>query len=101
MSQDIEIRENRVIVTLNGSIYSKEAAALRENLIEYIIKGYTSFVFDFNQVRELDSTFLGVIVTIRKRVMSTGGNVTVKNLTSQLMVLFERTRLNKIIDMGS
>lgn len=91
MSQSIDIREDKVFVHLNGSIFSKEATTLREDLVDYIAKGYKSFIFDFSQVNDIDSAGLGVVVTVRKRVMALGGNVVVHNLSSRTRNLFERT----------
>ncbi|MDQ0253548.1 anti-sigma B factor antagonist [Evansella vedderi] len=97
MSHSTDIRDNKVIVHLSGAIYSKEAALLREDLIHYITKGYYRFLFDFSQVNDIDSTGLGVIVTVRKRAIANGGSVVVNDLPPRAKELFNRTRLNKIL----
>ncbi|MBU8906430.1 STAS domain-containing protein [Desertibacillus haloalkaliphilus] len=93
------MRDNDVFVQLNGSIFSKEATILREELIDCIGQGYKMFTFDFNEVKDIDSTGLGVIVTIRKRVLPMGGNIFVENLNPKIREVFERTRLNRRIDL--
>ena len=96
LAHDLNINGSDVIVRLKGSIFSKEATKMREDLIDCLEKGYKNFVFDFSEVIDFDSTGLGVIVTIRKRVL-TNGKVVVRNLNPNTKELFERTRLNKIL----
>ncbi len=96
MAHDLNISGSDVTVRLKGSIFSKEATKMREDLIGCLEKGYKNFIFDFSEVIDFDSTGLGVIVTIRKRVLN-HGNVVVRNLNPKTKDLFDRTRLNKIL----
>ena len=90
---------NQMQVVLKGSIYVEDAKEMREDIISIIDKGQTSFVFDLSQVDYIDSTGLGMLVSIQKRVMLRGGSITIKGLQGLAKEVFELTRLTKVFEI--
>lgn len=99
MKQEISIIDNRVVITLMGSMYVEEASVLRKNLIGYIDKGHTRFLINLSSVDYIDSSGLGVLVGIHKRALERGGSVTISGLQGTVKQLFELTRLTRVFDI--
>ena len=99
MIQKISIAEKQVSVDLSGSIFVEDAVQLRESLIAYIAKGHMNFVINFGAVDYIDSSGLGTLVAIQKRVLQNGGSVVVKDLQGLVKDLFELTKLHKVVEI--
>lgn len=99
MIQKISIAENYVSVDLSGSIYVEDAVQLRESMLVYISRGHMDFVVNVGAVDYIDSSGLGTLVAIQKRVLQNGGSVVIKDLQGLVKELFELTRLNKVFEI--
>jgi anti-sigma B factor antagonist len=99
MIQKITVAENHVLVSLSGSIYSEEAAQLRESLIGYIENEHKQFVINLGDVDYIDSTGLGTLVAVQKRALKKGGSVVIKDIKGLVKELFELTRLIKVFEI--
>ena len=89
------IENSQVIANLTGSLQGEAAAQLRATLLTYIADGYNSFAVDFSHVSNIDSTGLGILVTIQKRALQSGGSITIQGLHGTVKTAFDRTRLSK------
>ena len=99
MFQETTVEENKVLVSLNGSIYVEEAAQLRESLVGHIDKGHKTFIIDLGGVDYIDSSGLGTLVAIQKRAMQNDGSVVIKGLHGLVKDLFELTRWDKVFEI--
>ena len=93
MLQEIKVDGNQVKVTLGGSMYSIDAANLRESVNELIKKGNKSFLFDLSALDYMDSTGLGLFIYLDEELTNKSGKLVLKGLTGRVKILFERTRL--------
>jgi len=89
---------DRVAVVLAGDIYVEDAAVLREELLDRIHSGVRFFDFDMSKVGYIDSSGLGVLVTVQKQTAQVGGSVTLRGLNGLVSELFQLTRLNKVFE---
>jgi anti-sigma B factor antagonist len=96
MLPEIQIHNGVVHVKLSGSIYVETATIMREKLLHQIDKGNKDLVIDFEQVDYIDSSGLGVLISIQKRSLQLGGDIVIKNLKGKVKELFELTRLVKV-----
>lgn len=87
------------IVNMSGSIYVDDAAGIRQELIDEIEAGRTNIVIDFKEVNYIDSSGLGVLISIHKRALQHGGQVRVRNLHGVVKELFELTRLTRVFEV--
>ena len=76
----LEIRTNEQIIkiatlSLRGRLDAFEAPALRKRCDEYLVDGYTHFVFDLAEVAMLDSAGLAVLVSVLRRARLANGDV--------------------------
>jgi anti-sigma B factor antagonist len=84
-------------VDLSGEIDIYNADKLRENLHELINKNPASINIDCKNLKYIDSTGLGVLVSALKKVKDYDGEVALKNLKPHIAKIFELTGLSKIM----
>lgn len=99
MQIDTSIVNNQVIVNLSGELYVEGAEILREKLIRYMEEGQNHFWIKMDKVDYIDSSGLGVLVSIHKRTRQSSGSLVISGVTGFVKELFELTRLNKVFDM--
>lgn len=98
MTSNIAVTNGQIIMTINGSVYVEGAALIREQLVDYLDKGYKYFVINMGNVDYIDSSGLGVLVGIQKRAIKNGGSVRIKDIKGLVKELFELTRLIKVFE---
>lgn len=99
MDINTSINNGKVMVNLKGSMYVEDAGILREKLITLMESGQKQFVIDLSAVQYIDSSGLGVLVAIQKRIMQLKGSIIITGANGLVKELFELTRLNKIFTM--
>jgi anti-sigma B factor antagonist len=87
---------NEIKISIPSNFAVEEAADLREKLMELTNKGNNNFVLNFSNCTFIDSTGLGVLVSIFKKVMETNGNFKIENVDENVMKVFKLTRLDKV-----
>ncbi len=88
-------------VGLAGSMYVENAAELREKLIGLLEDGVTSITLDFSALDYIDSSGLGVLISIHKRTLQKGGRMTIHGLRGMVEELFKLTRLDLVFNIPS
>lgn len=99
MQQHVTVAGKRVTVRLTGNMYVEDAAVFREELLEHLAQGRNTIVIEMRELDYIDSSGLGVLVTIHKRALQAGGSVTLSGLRGVVKELFELTRLNKVFEI--
>ena len=79
----------------------QEAEELKNNVNEKIRQGYKKIVIDLSPVEFLDSTFLGVIVNVLKKVAKLGGDLKLVGFIPVVRSMFELTRLFRVFESYS
>ena len=85
------------VVTVHGEIDVATSPALRERLIDLVNDGATRLVLDLEAVDFLDSTGLGTIVSLLKRVRTHGGDLRLVCTEARIRRLFQITGLDKAV----
>lgn len=97
MDQSFTVTGNQVKMALTGKIYAHEAGDIRDALIEKIEQGAINVHMDLSRVTYIDSSGLGVLVTVHKHTKALDGRLTLTGVQGLVKELFERTRLSKIL----
>jgi anti-sigma B factor antagonist len=87
------------VVTVHGEIDVATSPTLREGLIGLVNGGATRLVLDLEAVDFLDSTGLGTIVGLLKRVRTHGGDLRLVCTEARIRRLFEITGLDKAVPL--
>ena len=64
--------------------------------MEELENGERKFVVDFEKTGYIDSSGLGVLVSLSKKVREQGGELRLANLNEDLKTLFELTKLDTL-----
>jgi len=96
MTEIIREDQVKVFIELEGKIYVEDAAFLREKLLSYIAQGKKDFLITMSKVTYIDSSGLGVLVAIQKRVLEQGGEVKLQGLVGPVREIFSLTRLDRV-----
>ena len=69
--------------------------------IDFILdsKSVKNIVFDFKNIRFMDSSGIGVIIGRYKKISSEGGKVSVVNVNDRVKKIFNLSGMNKIINI--
>ena len=99
MIQEMKNVDDQMNIILAGSIYVEDAKELREKIADLIEKGQINLLFDLSQVDYIDSTGLGMFVSINKQAQKRGGSIMLKGLQGLVKEVFELTRLTKVFEI--
>ena len=100
MKIDISKSGNSARVNLAGSMYVEDSASVREKLIGLIEDGVSTLTLDLGGLDYIDSSGLGVLISIHKRCLQKGGRMTVTGLRGMVKELFKLTRLDLVFDVA-
>lgn len=99
MNHSIKVSGNHVTAFLTGKVYSQDASLFRDELLEQIEKGVTDVSIDLSQLTYIDSTGLGVLITLHKRTKEKNGRIVITGAQGMVEQLFKRTRLDRVLTM--
>jgi anti-anti-sigma factor len=88
---------NNLIIKLNGN-FDADTVNIMKDDIESYSKLSTNIIIDLESVPFIDSSGIGAIVYLYKRMMAKGFSVGVSGLTQQPLELFKMLFLDKTIN---
>ncbi len=92
------IKNDVMIISLNGELDEKSAAATREYLDDKIKRHLCGkIILDFKKVGFMDSTGIGVLLGRYKKITDNGAELCVTNLNAQIDKVFRISGLYQII----
>lgn len=92
-----ERNNDQVLVWLYGVIDVDVATSVREELFSMIEKGGKRFIIHLDDVRHMDSSGLGVLVAVQKRVGA--GNLVLRGLKGEVQRLIGTAKLTRLFDI--
>ncbi|MDH3456841.1 MAG: STAS domain-containing protein [Gemmatimonadota bacterium] len=88
------------IVGVDGQLIVGNRHDLKKKVLEAVEAGETKFVIDFAATGYIDSSGLGVLVSLAKKVRETGGELRLAALNADLRTLFELTKLDNLFTIA-
>ena len=89
-----------IFVNLSGELDMGNAMSFKEEVVnELVAKGKVNIALDFTNLEYIDSSGLGVIVSIHKRTKLNGGRLAIFGMNDTLSRLFKLTSLNKSLNI--
>ena len=86
-------------LTISGELDSITAPNVRKSFDEIAADKPPSVVLDLSSLRVIDSSGVGAIVSLFKRVRAEGGEFEVKGVQGQPLSIFKVLRLDKVFDV--
>ena len=93
--KDIVKREGATVVVLSGEVDLNHSPSLHAALAEIAGERPKRLMLDLNQVPYMDSSGLGTLVEVFRRVSSYKGKMVLFGLSSRVRSVFEITNLDK------
>lgn len=88
--------DGRTVVDVAGEIDVYTAPTLREKLTALVDAGHVDLVVDLTEVRFMDSTGLGLLVGVLKRVRGLDGRLQLVIDSERLLKVFRITALTQV-----
>ena len=85
-----------ILVTVDGTLGVGNRQQLKLLVLDEIARGARKVHMDFRDTRYIDSSGLGVLVSLAKKVREQGGDLRIANLNSDLTTLFQLTKLDSL-----
>jgi anti-sigma B factor antagonist len=99
MAFSFEAAGDVLVVAVDGQLVVTNRQDFKQQIIERIDGGLRKLVIDFASAAYVDSSGLGVLVSLSKRVRESGGQLRLSGLNDDLRVLFELTRLDTVFQI--
>jgi anti-sigma B factor antagonist len=84
---------------IRGELDALSAGELRPLLDRVVEEGRRNVTVDLSQLRLVDSSGVGALVSLYKRVRASGGQVSFVNVTAQPLVIFKLLRLDVVFEL--
>ncbi|MGD2046531.1 MAG: STAS domain-containing protein [Gemmatimonadota bacterium] len=93
-----EVTQNGEItlVEVEGQLIVGNRQELKQQVLEQLENGDKKFVIDFAKTGYIDSSGLGVLVSLSKKIREQGGELRLSSLNEDLRTLFELTKLDTL-----
>ena len=84
------------VVGVSGHLIVANRQELKHVVLERLREGDREFLIDFAETGYIDSSGLGVLVSLSKKVREQGGELRLAALNEDLRTLFELTKLDTL-----
>lgn len=92
-------RDDVVVLILKGNLDALTAPELRPTIDDLVSNRKTKVIFDLKDLKLIDSSGVGAIVSLFKRVRMLGGDVKIACLANQPKEIFRLLRLDRAFDL--
>ena len=84
------------VVDVTGQLIVGNRQELRQKVLDELRGGARRFLIDFTDTAYIDSSGLGVLVSLSKKIREAGGELRLSSLSEDLRTLFELTKLDTL-----
>src|SRR5438128_1216825 len=89
-------KQGVVVVGVDGQLIVGNRQELKQKVLDTLEGGGKKFVIDFTKTGYIDSSGLGVLVSLSKKIREQGGDLRLCGLNEDLQTLFELTKLDTL-----
>lgn len=84
------------VISVTGQLIVGNRQELKDDVIKLLESGSRKFLLDFEDTAYIDSSGLGVLVSLSKKIREKGGEMRLAGLNEDLRTLFELTKLDTL-----
>ena len=88
------------VVEVEGQLIVGNRQELKQKVLDELDRGDRHFLVDFARTGYIDSSGLGVLVSLSKKIREHGGELRLANLNDDLKTLFELTKLDTLFQIS-
>lgn len=85
-----------VVIGVDGQLIVGNRHELKQKVVDAMESGEAHFVIDFAVTGYIDSSGLGALVSLSKKIREAGGDLRLSGLNDDLRTLFELTKLDTL-----
>ena len=96
MGFKVVVKDGVTLIEVGGQLIVGNRQLLKEQVLDQLERGDRKFILDFSKTDYIDSSGLGVLVTLSKKIREQGGQLSLVSLSEDLRTLFELTKLDTL-----
>jgi len=100
MAFGIDKLNDITVIDVEGQLIVGNRQELKQKVLQELEGGQRKFLIDFAQTGYIDSSGLGVLVSLSKKIREQGGELRLSNLNEDLRTLFELTKLDTLFQIS-
>ena len=85
-----------LVIEVDGQLIVGNRQDLKQRVLDALESGDRKFLIDFARTGYIDSSGLGVLVSLSKKIRDEGGDLRLAGLNEDLKTLFELTKLDTL-----
>ena len=89
-----------LVVDVDGQLIVGNRQEMKQKVLDELEGGERKFLIDFAKTGYIDSSGLGVLVSLSKKIREQGGELRLANLNEDLKTLFELTKLDTLFQIA-
>ena len=101
MAFEVTKQGDVTVLDVEGQLIVGNRQELKQKVLEELESGEKRFLIDFDRTGYIDSSGLGVLVSLSKKIREQGGELRLANLNDDLRTLFELTKLDTLFQISS
>lgn len=101
MSFSIKKQGDVCVVDVEGQLIVGNRQELKQKVLDEVERGERKFLVDFSRTGYIDSSGLGVLVSLSKKIRELGGELRLAGLNEDLQTLFELTKLDTLFRIAA
>ncbi len=100
MNFEVSKLRDVTIVEITGQLIVGNRQELKDQVLKLLESGSRKYLIDFRDTAYIDSSGLGVLVSLSKKIRERGGELRLSNLNEDLRTLFELTKLDTLFQIA-
>ena len=96
MGFKVVAKDDVTLIEVGGQLIVGNRQLLKEQVLDQLERGDRKFILDFSKTDYIDSSGLGVLVPLSKKIREQGGQLSLVRLSEDLRTLFELTKLDTL-----
>lgn len=100
MSFTVSTHGDVCVVEVEGQLIVGNRQELKKRILDEMEKGTRKVLVDFARTGYIDSSGLGVLVSLAKKIREMDGQLRLANLNDDLQTLFELTKLDTLFQIS-
>ncbi len=93
--------DEQLLVEVDGQLVVGNRQEFKQVILDEVEQGARLVIVDFTNAAYIDSSGLGALVSLGRRLRELGGDVRLAGLNDDLRTLFELTRLDALFPLSS
>jgi anti-sigma B factor antagonist len=97
MTYATSLENDALVLYIRGELDAATVEAIRDSLDRVATARHRSVIVDLSGLRVIDSSGIGSIVSLYKRVRAYGGQVAVRGAKDQPLAIFKLLKLDRVL----